>query len=127
VSVLIALIMQSQPVVLPAAETAEDEIVVTGNKLDRWRGQFSLRGEKFKCKTTRTSGDKAIDPIGCAAIVQCLVPLRERITQSDDKSLGADRQRALKKGITDELGPCVGATRKVMIAEFVAKRRAVVQ
>lgn len=126
-SVLIALIMQSQPVVLPVAETVEDEIVVTGNKLDRWRGKFSLRDEKFKCKTIRTSGNKAIDPIGCAAIVQCLVPLMARIMQSDDKNLGADRQRALKKGITDELGPCVGATRKVMIAEFVAKRRVVVQ
>lgn len=126
-SLLIALIMQSQPVALPVAEAVEDEIVVTGHKLDRWRGQFSLRGEKFKCKTIRTSGDKAIDPIGCAAIVECLVPLRARITQSDDKSLGADRQRALKKGITDDLGPCVGATRRVMIAEFVAKRRAVVQ
>jgi len=123
VSLLIALTLQS--VAAPAlADTVEQDIVVTANKLDRWRGKFSLPGEKFKCKTITSSGDKAIDPLGCAAIVQCLEPLRARIRASDDTSLGTPAQLALKKAITDELGPCVGATRKTMVAEFVANRRA---
>ena len=126
-SLLIALALQSSVAVPAVADTVEDEIVVTANKLDRWRGQFSLRGEKFKCKTTRSSGDKAIDPLGCAAIVQCLEPMRARIRASDDASQGADARLALKKAINEELGPCVGATRKAMVAEFVAKRRAAVR
>lgn len=123
---MIALTLQS--VAAPAvADTIEQDIVVTANKLDRWRGRFSLRGEKFKCKTIQTSGDKAIDPLGCAAIVQCLEPQRVRLRQSDDKTLSTPAQIAIKKAIMDELGPCVAATRKAMIAEFVAKRRASVQ
>ena len=123
-SLLIALALQSSVAPAAAFDTVDPDIVVTANKLDRWRGQFSLRGEKFKCKTTRSSGDKAIDPLGCAAIVQCLEPMRARIRASDDASQGADARLALKKAINEELGPCVGATRKAMVAEFVAKRRA---
>ncbi len=122
-SLLIALALQS--VAAPAvADTADQDIVVTATKLDRWRGKFSLRGENFKCKTIRTSGDKAIDPIGCAAIVQCLEPHRVRIRESDDKTLGKPAQLAIKKAIEEQLGPCVRDTRKTMVAAFVANRRA---
>ncbi len=126
-SILIALALQSAVVAPAGADTVEQDIVVTASKLDRWKGKFSLRGEKFKCKTTQTSGDKAIDPIGCAAIVQCIEPHRAELRQSDDKALGVPAQIAIKQAIFDALGPCVRDTRKAMVADFVAKRRAAVQ
>lgn len=122
---MIALMLQS---LAPIADRAEEaEIIITAKRLDRWRGQFWLKREKFKCKTVRSSGDRAIDPIGCAAIAECLEPLKVRIGEGDDKGLGKERQIALKKAILDELGPCVGRVRKAMVADFVAKRRAVLR
>lgn len=123
-SILIAFALQSSVALPPVADLVEQDIVVTASKLDRWKGKFTLRGEKFTCKTTQSSGDRAVDPIGCAAILQCLEPHRERLRQSDDAALAAPARLAMKKEVLDELGPCVGKTRKVMIAEFVAKRRA---
>lgn len=104
--------------------SVDQEIVVTAKRLDKWQGKFLLRGEKFKCKTSRSTGDKGIDAIGCNAIRQCLVPLQPRLTESDDKALGDDRRRELKKAIFDDLGACVKETRKTMVAEFVSQRKA---
>ena len=121
-SLLLALALQ--------ATTAEpefsdnQEIVVIAKRLDKWQGKFSLRGEKFKCKTSRSTGDKGIDAIGCNAIRQCLVPLQPRLTESDNKALGDDKRRNLKKAIFDDLGACVKETRNTMVAEFVSQRQA---
>jgi hypothetical protein len=121
-SLLLALALQ--------ATTAEPEfsdnpeIVVIAKRLDKWQGKFSLRGEKFKCKTSRSTGDKGIDAIGCNAIRQCLVPLQPRLTESDNKALGDDKRRNLKKAIFDDLGACVKETRNTMVAEFVSQRQA---
>jgi hypothetical protein len=121
-SLLLALALQ--------AATAEpefsdnQEIVVTATRLGNWRGKFSLRGEKFKCKTIVSTDDKGIDAIGCNAIRQCLHPLKARLTESDNKTLGKDRQRELKKAIFDDLGICVKETRAKMVAEFVSQRKA---
>jgi hypothetical protein len=105
-------------------ETVDDkEIIVVGEKLDRWRGEFSLRGDKFKCKTKRSSGDEQIDPLGCQAIRLCIVPLQSRLTESDNKALGVARQKELKKEIFDDLGVCVKETRAKLVADFVAQRK----
>jgi hypothetical protein len=121
-SLLLALALQ--------ATTAEpefsdnQEIVVIAKRLDKWQGKFSLRGEKFKCKTSRSTGDKGIDVIGCNAIRQCLVPLQPRLTESDNKAIGDDKRRNLKKAIFDDLGACVKETRNTMVAEFVSQKQA---
>lgn len=120
-SLLLALALQSA-VVVPAVPD-DHEIVVTARKLDKWKGKFSLRGEKFKCKTVVSTGDKGVDAIGCNAIRQCLSPLQPRLTESDDKTLGKDRQRALKKAIFDDLGVCVKETRTMMVVDFVSQRK----
>jgi hypothetical protein len=122
VSLLFALALQAA---IAEPEFSDDqEIVVTAKKLDNWRGKFSLRGEKFKCKTSITTGDKDIDAIGCNAIRQCLVPLQPRLTESDNKALGKDRQRELKKAIFEDLGVCVKERRAKMVAEFASLRKA---
>lgn len=121
-SLLVALALQTA---IAEPEFSEDqEIVVTAKRLDKWQGKFSLRGVKFKCKTSKSTGDKGIDAIGCNAIRQCLVPLQLRLTESDDKALGDNRRRELKKAIFDDLGECVKETRQTMVAEFVSQRKA---
>jgi hypothetical protein len=122
VTILLALAFFGQAE--PASETVDNnEIVVVGKKLDRWRGEFSLRGEKFKCKTKRSSGDKQIDPLGCQAIKLCIVPLQSRLTESDNKALGTARQKELKKEIFDDLGACVKETRAKLVADLVAQKK----
>jgi hypothetical protein len=116
----LAFIGQAEPVI----ETVDDkEIVVVGQKLDRWQGEFSLRGEKLKCKTKRSSGDKQIDLLGCEAIKLCIMPLQSRLTESDNKALGVARQKELKKEIFDDFTVCGKETRARLVADFVAQRK----
>jgi hypothetical protein len=122
VSLLVALALQAA--IAEPEFSDNQEIVVTAKRLDKWKGKFSLRGEKFKCKTKTSTGDKSIDAIGCNAIRQCLRPLQPRLTESDDKTLDDDRRRELKTAIFNDLGACVKETRNTMVAEFVSQRKA---
>ena len=122
---MLILLLAAQTALLePAPEPAVDQdIIVVARKLERWKGRFSQRGNVTKCKTTVSSGDKEIDAVGCDALRLCLSPMMPRIQASDDKSLGKERQIALKKVIGDELVACAKATRADMVAELVLKRR----
>ena len=114
---------QATPV---AVETAAEEadIIVIASKLKDWRGKFSVKGEKVSCKTVTSTRDKEIDAVGCAALTQCLTPLKPRLQESDDKALGKNRQRELKEAISQDLRDCVRDTRGDLIAELSATRKA---
>lgn len=116
-------VAQATPVAGEAAPE-EAEIVVIASKLKGWRGKFSVNGDKVTCKTVTSTGDKEIDAVGCAALTQCLVPLKPRLQESDDKALGKDRQRELKEAISQDLRDCVRDTRGDLIAELSATRKA---
>ena len=51
-------------------ELTQDEIIVLG-KLNVAAIRFKLRNEKLSCKIVKSTGDKKIDKLACAAAYNC--------------------------------------------------------
>jgi hypothetical protein len=82
-------------------------MVVIARKLKDWKGGVSKVGGQMVCKTSKSSGDKAIDAIRCGAMLSCLKPLEPRI----DALMGSDlaqgeKRRGFQKILTG-IEPCL--------------------
>jgi len=110
----------------PVAEPAvENEITVIGNKLRAWQGRWKLRKGAITCKTTRSTGDKAIDAIGCDAMVQCIQPIAPQWTALNEAKLPKDEANRRANALLQEarVGDCVFVQREAGIAALAAVRR----
>ena len=78
---LLALLIAASAPLAPASPTPEvaREITVIGKKLKTWKGGVSKVGGRMICKTSKSSGDKALDAIRCGAMLTCMKPLEPRI------------------------------------------------
>ena len=122
---ILALVLAAAPVATTApAPEVEQEIVVLGEKLKYWRGNWKSRKGKFSCKTTKSTGDKAIDKIGCDALQHCAAPRVGEIeaiyAAKHDK---ATREKLLAP-INKAVGECLVETRNDGIAELAGMRAA---
>lgn len=115
------LFLQATPVTNPADA---NEIVVLGERLKEWRGSFRVHDGQPACKTVRSSGDTAIDAIGCETMVQCMRPI---IPQADAIFASvpekAERERLLNELIKGQTG-CLTEIRNAAIAKLAADKRA---
>lgn len=110
----------------PAAEPpAGDEIVVMANKLRDWRGTWRVRDGVVKCKTKRSTRDRAIDAVGCNALVMCMTPLVPQWQEIEGaKQSKADLERRLNDLLQSEsVSDCFRTAREQGIAALVAARR----
>jgi hypothetical protein len=123
-SLLFALAIQiaSDPVT-----ARQDEIVVIGQKQKNWRGNLKHKKGVPFCKTTRSTGDKEIDKIGCDAMIICfpihgssLMKLAKQYKKKSEFSAAA-------KPIYAEMGNCVFKNRDQGISELADKRLGIVQ
>ncbi|MBR0552604.1 hypothetical protein [Stakelama marina] len=119
---MLPLMLQAAPPPAVPAPAVDDEIVVIGKRLRDWRGRFRMHDGKPECRTTRSTGDKAIDAIGCEAMVQCYGPLQARVEQMTaqvkDK---AERTRRLQQ-IADGQVQCLKDARQAGIAKLAEER-----
>ena len=106
----------------PPPEVAE-EIVVIARKLKDWKGGVSKVGGQMVCKTSKSSGDKAVDAIRCGAMLSCMKPLEPRIDalMSSNASQG-DKRRGFQKILTG-IEPCL-ETYSDAATERLARQRA---
>jgi hypothetical protein len=112
----------AEPVAQPPAE---NEIEVIGNRLREWRGKWKTRKGVVSCRTTRSTGDKAIDAIGCDAMVQCVAPVARQWAALDDEKLSKDELNRRANAMLEEarIGDCMTAKRDAAIAALAAARR----
>ncbi|HMG48424.1 MAG TPA: hypothetical protein VK614_13315 [Allosphingosinicella sp.] len=118
--VLSLLLSASQAIATPP--TVEQEIVVIGERLRTWRARYSVRGSQVRCRTTRSTGDREIDAIGCVAFETCIGQLRARIDESDRRDLESATRRSMKAAIQRDLPTCVTARRDELIADLADRR-----
>jgi hypothetical protein len=108
-----------------AGVPAGDEIVVIGRKLESWRGSWRLRNGTVTCKTRRSTGDTAIDAVGCDAMVACIGPLAPRFAEIEaskvDKAEMQRQANALLDGAA--IGDCLTERREAGIAALAAQRK----
>ncbi|TAD73246.1 MAG: hypothetical protein EAY70_12455 [Sphingomonadales bacterium] len=109
-----------------AVPPVDNEIEVIGNRLRSWRGKWKLRDGAVTCKTTRSTGDKAIDALGCDAMVECIAPVAPQFTALDEAKLkrAEAEQRANALLEAAKIGECIAARRNDGIAALAAARRA---
>ncbi len=115
---------------LAAAQAAaeppvDNEITVIANKLRDWRGSWRLRKGAVTCKTKGSTGDKAIDAIGCDAMVACITPLVLRFAEIEASKASKEEMSRQANALMSEAGvyDCLFAKREAGIAALVAARR----
>lgn len=115
------LLAAASPVAVPAAEVP---IVVIARKLKDWRGGWRTRKGVYECRTTRSTGDAAIDALGCAAIDACVKPQVAAFQAiADSKVPKADRNRRMSD-LATSLTPCMEQHRVAGIAALADARAA---
>ena len=110
----------------PAAEPPVDnEITVIANKLRDWRGNWRLRKGAVTCKTTRSTGDKAVDALGCDAMVACITPIAQQVDAIDVKKVGKEAAQQQVNGLFEaaKVYDCMFAHREAGKAALAAARR----
>lgn len=119
-SMLAALLLASAPAALPVAHA--DEIVVIGERLKAWRGKFGTKKGVASCRTTKSTGDREIDAIGCASMVTCLTPHAPQMQAIADMKLPRTERNRLLTEAMQPIGACVFERRGDAIAELAARR-----
>ena len=120
-NLLAALLMAAAPAAAPVPAEAE-EIVVIGERLKEWRGTWGSKKGVLACRTTRSTGDAAIDAVGCQALVSCASPMVPRFTAIAAAKLSkAERQRRMDAA-SQAMLPCLKEARESGIAALAAQR-----
>ena len=124
-SLLTAILLAGSPAAMPAPTPVEiaDEIVVIGQRLHEWRGNWSTKKGIVSCRTTKSTKDREIDAIGCASLVSCVTPLVPQLQSIADMKLPkAERNRRLNAA-AQSIGPCLTERRGDAIADLAARRK----
>ncbi|WP_394270493.1 hypothetical protein [Qipengyuania sp.] len=120
-SVLAALALAAAPAAEPVA-LAADQIVVIGERLKTWRGKWRTDKGAARCQTTKSTGDREIDAIGCSALEACVTPLIPRMQAiAASKAPRAERNR-LMQAASQPIGPCLVERRGDGIAALAERR-----
>ncbi|RZI60448.1 MAG: hypothetical protein EOP14_01210 [Pseudomonas sp.] len=106
-------------------ESEQKEIVVVGQRLLHWKGEYAIRGSKLRCSTKNSSGDRDIDALGCAAFDACADQLAFRIAETDEKNLSKEVRLSMKESVKRDLSICVAETRVVLISDLARQRQGV--
>ena len=87
------------------------DISVLKTRLAKWKGRWGYHDDKFVCETTQSSGDSAVDSVGCGALISCLGPEGQRLN-SIAQGAGNDKDRADEiQAIVRKSAPCVADKR----------------
>ncbi|MFN4096391.1 MAG: hypothetical protein ACK4GG_06465 [Sphingomonas sp.] len=119
--ILLALALQAATPPPPADPVAE-EVVVIGEKMKTWRATMRLSKKGAECKVKVSTGDPAIDRIGCTSMEQCWPDFLPRYEATRAKGVTAADRKTRTAALNKELGTCVMARRDAAIADLADAR-----
>lgn len=119
----LALALALAPDAAAPTSAIADEITVIGKRLQDWRGVIRTKEGAARCSTRRSTGDAAIDAIGCDAMLTCWPQF-----EAEFKAVVVDKtDRATRDRRNAEVGQrmagCVGARNDALIADLAERRR----
>ena len=114
-----ALLVAQQAAIAPE----QTEILVIGKRLLHWTGKYAIRGNKLRCSTKSSSGDRDIDALGCRAFDYCADQLAPQIAATDEKSLPKATRLTMKESVKRDLSTCVASKRITLIEELATHRK----
>ncbi len=113
------------------APTDPDDIVVIARKLGRWSGSWEPNNGNPTCQTNVSTGDAAIDKIGCDAMLFCVPRFQLRMDAAVENArvqgklkTRRDAVRMSRLPVYREFSACVAEQRKAGIRELAQRRRA---
>ncbi|WP_066664902.1 MULTISPECIES: hypothetical protein [unclassified Sphingomonas] len=106
----------------PPADAVAEEIVVIGEKMKAWRATIRFGKKGTECTVKVSTGDAAIDRIGCAAMEQCWPDVAARFEATRAKGVTAAARKTQRAALNTELGTFVMARREAAIAELADAR-----
>lgn len=122
--ILLALAL-AQTAVPAAPATRAEHATAIGEQLKTWRASWRTRAGKTTCVTTRSSGDIAIDAVGCASLTACADQHTPRvIALARDKAITAAARKSASQALNAEFAKCMTARRDTLIADLAEKRAA---
>jgi hypothetical protein len=124
VSFLVPLLLAATPAAAPVAPEVANEIVVIGRKLrTRWKGHLVKTDGQLVCKTKRSTGDAAIDAIGCDAMLHCIPVIEPQMDAlAADRTLSRRDRRRQMNVLAQSTEPCLHDYRNSGIARLAASR-----
>ncbi len=101
-------------------ETAEPEIIVSGRKLQKWRGVVKINDPKLACKTKKSSGDINIDNIRCRVLSECI---RQELPKLQ-KAYGASKKirKEQVKLAFKQVSSCTFPKRNMLIEQYLQSK-----
>ena len=96
---------------------ASDEVTVIGQRLKAWRGRVSTTLGITTCKTEVSTGDRAIDAIGCTALRGCWSEHRPAYAAA---LKAKDKPATIK--VEAMLGDCLKTRRDALVSELAERR-----
>jgi len=121
--VILAALLMLQAAPAPAT-IVEDEIVVIGRRLERFKAEVKFGKDGPQCRIKIATGDAEIDRIGCTAMTTCFPQFQSRYQATNDRAISPKTRKVMQFALNGELTDCVTRQRKTLIAELVARRRA---
>ncbi len=106
----------------PVPPTATDEITLIGRKLRNWRGKLSARGGRMRCTTRQSSGDTAIDAIGCTAMTACFPTFEPELRAVAQGKATRDERDRRNADINRRLTACVAGRHESLIRDLAERR-----
>ena len=103
-----------------AAIAAPDEVTVLGRRLGAWRGTVKANPFGTHCRTDQSTGDAALDRIGCETMLACWPAVRRNFDRAADKHLDAAERTRIDAGARATMATCMAAERRTRLAALAA-------
>lgn len=97
-----------------------DDIVVTAERLKAFKASVTDKG----CKVRTSTGDPALDRIGCQAMQTCFPQFLSRYQATNERRLKSSTRKVMRAALNNELTQCVDSEHRRGIAALAAERKA---
>jgi hypothetical protein len=111
------MLAQASPATPPAAP--EEDVTIIGKRLASWVGKVSTTFGITTCRTTRSTGDAAIDAVGCTALKRRWSEYRPQIAAARRNAGTAGEVSPAERA----LGQCLKSTRDELVDQLATQRR----
>ncbi|MEE9434243.1 MAG: hypothetical protein V3V15_08400 [Sphingorhabdus sp.] len=122
----VSLALATPPIAAQTADNGskDDAIIVIGEKLKRWSAKLKKKDGQLVCKIKKSTGDAAIDRIGCDAMTTCFPSVYSEENIVAFEALPKSERKAKQRLLNKQLTSCVFDSRATMIDELAELRAA---
>jgi len=110
-----------------SAPMVESEITVIGRKLATWRGSWTVKRGQASCKMRKSTGDREIDALGCAAMNICVPKFQDQFQALADAKLPKATYQTRVEPLNQQLAGCLEIERNAGIAALADRRAGAAQ